>query len=98
MSSSFRRALSYKYFGKVVLIHFVIIWNNLLEHIISVEFLLMKRDVPGALRGSFLKLFAAGSLYLLPIRQLHSMLFCLHNRSIQLKLLKTDKADNLQHY
>ena len=46
---SFRKALLNRYFGKVLLIHFAITWNNLLEHIISVECLLMKDDVQGAL-------------------------------------------------
>ena len=46
----FYRALSNMFFGKSLLIHFVIICNSLLKHIISVEFLLMKDDVLSALQ------------------------------------------------
>ena len=46
----FYRALSKRFFGKSLLIHFVIICNNLLKHIISVEYLLMEDDVQSALQ------------------------------------------------
>ena len=46
----FYRALSNRFFGKSLLIHFVIICNNLLKHIISVEYLLMEDDVQSAVQ------------------------------------------------
>ena len=51
---SFRRALSNKYFEKVLLIHFASTWINLLDHCISAEFLLMEGYVQGALRRELL--------------------------------------------
>ena len=46
---SFGTVLSNNYFRKVLLIDFAITWNNLLEHCISDEYLLMKDYVQGAL-------------------------------------------------
>ena len=47
---SFPRALSNRFFGKVLLIHFASAWNNLLKCCISDEILLMECYVQGARR------------------------------------------------
>ena len=54
---SFRRVLLNRYFEKLLPIHFAITWKNLLEHIISVKFLLVKGDVQGGLREVLLIAF-----------------------------------------
>ena len=54
VNCSFRTALSKNYFGKVLLINLAIIWKNLLEHCISVEYLLMNGYLQGALRREVL--------------------------------------------
>ena len=54
---SFCKELLNRYFREVLLIHFAINWNNLLEHIISVECLLKKGEVQGALGEELLIAF-----------------------------------------
>ena len=54
---SFRRVLLNRYFEKVLPTHFAITWKNLLEHIISVKFLLVKGDEQGGLREVLLIAF-----------------------------------------
>ena len=75
MLCNFRKRLSD--FGKVLQIHFVSTWNNLLKHSISLEFLLIEGLVQGTLwkellAVSFVKRFNAVSLiksyrYIFPV-------------------------------
>ena len=51
---SFRTTPSKNEFGKVLLISFAIIWKNLLETCIFVEYLLMKSYLHGALKRKLL--------------------------------------------